>query len=1226
MARHEDFVHLHLHSDFSQLDGAAKLEDIVEAAAKRGNPAIAVTDHGTMRGIHALAKSSAEHGIKPIYGVEFYVCRDMNRRGLTKEEREGHTDGLPKKAHKDAIKELEEREGIRERWHLTAWAETDEGLRNLYKLTSAAYTEGFYYKPRIDIELLARHSEGVMIGTGCAIGVLAHNERVGRRRRARQIADQLFDVFGDRLFFEFMPHDEEFQTIANKAILRHAKRYGARSGGLIITQDAHYISPDDAKHHEVLLCIGTGGYMSNPDRFKFVSDQFFLKSRDELRADMLAFHPYMREGLVELALDNTVALSERCEAKVELDPLKCLLPPVDLPAGVANSFVFLKSLCVEGWKWRRIPERAREFARREGLPESEGIKIYSARLREELAIIRNRSFEDYFLIVWDLIAHARGEGIAVGPGRGSAVGSLVSYLLGITAMDPIEHHLLFERFITADRIDMPDIDMDFEDQRRAEVIGYLFDKYGHDKVSQIATVGRLQAKQALKDVGRVLEVPFSTMNAITDLLGESEGDILETLATSDMMKKFNKKHPGVIEHAVALEGLTKTLGIHAAGVVTSPVPLTDIVPLEVRNKSGGEGVKVTAFDMRGVQDLGLLKLDVLGLRTLSVVREARELIEDRHGVELDLEEVNYSDPTVLARFTDHDFLGIFQFDTPTADSATAGVDFVGFETIVTMNALNRPGTARTGLDRLYLERLSDPELVKTDIYHPKVSKATRDTLGVMVYQEHIIRILKEVAGFAPSEADKIRKKIGKSVGAEELEEYREAFIEGAREATSDLEEDVAQQLFTDICQFGGYAFNKSHATAYSAIAYWSMYLKTYYPIEFYCALLRNEPKLPKVQEIVSAVKARGIQVLQPSVNTSRVGFTIDPDDQIRGSLVDIKQLGAKAAESIVEGQPFKGIADFLDRVDRRAVNKRSVKSLAQAGALDEILPNSKHFLVELETLWKKAGRKTFPEWLEDELAEHADDFPDFTPEERALEAALVTPITYGMHPIEAYADFIEEHVPVELLDLGVDDFVDVFKQGYIAGVIADMSTKKPPEGGTLAYLFIEGPTGKRVRVRVEASDFEYFHTVIEAGVGAPIVAYVVNNPRFNLTGAAFMVDLDEYRRKLDAGEELSIWEKTLRGRHPAVDHEWESKGARRAAFLPVKKLRSVRAYGVVTSLRTKFDKRGEEMAFFNLVCHAETIRVIAFASVWCFYSAQIETGKFVALDLKWEGDAFFLAD
>lgn len=1493
----EDFVHLHTHSDFSQLDGAAKLEDIVETVAGRGNPAVAITDHGTMRGLHSLAKSSTEHDIKPIYGVEFYVCRDMKRKGLTKEEKDRITDGIAKKDRKEAVKAYEERQGIRDRWHVTAWAETDEGLRNLYRLTSAAYADGFYWRPRIDLDALFAHSEGIMIGTGCAIGILSAHARAGRHKRARKIADELFDVFGERLFFEFMPHDQDFQREANKAVLSAAKRYGGDSGGLLITQDAHYIKPEHAKHHDVLLCIGTGKFVSDPKRFAFEGDEYFLKTRDELRADMLARHGYIPEGLVDLALDNTVLLAERCEAKVEIDPLKCLLPPVELPAGMKSSFVWLKRLCVEGWSWRRIIERARGFAKREGLTGADGLKVYSDRLREELAIIRNRAFEDYFLIVWDLISFARREGIAVGPGRGSAVGSLVSYLLGITSMDPIEHHLLFERFITADRIDMPDIDMDFEDRRRGEVIAYLFDKYGHDKVSQIATVGRFQAKQALKDVGRVLEVPFNTMNSITDLLGEMDGDILGTLATSDMMKKFNRKHPEVIEHAVALEGLAKTLGIHAAGVVTSPVPLTDVLPLEIRNKAGVEGgVKVTALDMRGVQDLGLLKLDILGLRTLSVVREASELIADRHGVELDLEEVDYHDPKVLRGFTDHDFLGIFQFDTPTADAATAGVDFVNFESIVTMNALNRPGTARTGLDRLYLDRLSNPELAKVDLYHPKVSRATKDTLGVMVYQEHIIRILKEVGGFAPSKADGIRKKIGKSVGAEELEPYREAWIEGCREATPDLPEDVAHQLWSDICQFGGYAFNKcvtgdtrlyragrnhhqgniltvkelfeiqgaatpmgskfrsgkarilqmdddlrvrpgqvlavfdsdfqrvfrittesgrqvkatkahrfftsegyrsvaklcpgdklaimgeregyrrkgnqtdrakgktyetggpgvpegednpawidgrdlafreakkeveerslgccercgvshckrfeyahirslesfwgdylrynsadnikylcnschkkldyqkgervkawakgrpiefdeiisieyvgieqtfdikmgtsghnfianeivshnSHATAYSAIAYWSMYLKTHYSIEFYCALLRNEPKLPKVQEIVSHVKSQGIQVLQPDVNTSRVGFTIDGHDQIRGSLVDIKQLGAKAAETIVAAQPFEGVADFMDRVNRKAVTRRAIKALAQAGALDAILPNVKWFLGHIDELWKKANRKAFVSWLAAELDEHADDEPDFTEEERALEAAMVTPITYGMHPFEAYGDFIAANVPVELTDFSSENFVEEHDQCFIGGVIADMSTKKPPEGGTVAYLFLEGPTGARVRVRVEATDYEHFHPVIEGGIGTPVVAYVTNNPAYQLTGAALLVDLDEYRRKLDTGEELSVWEKIIRGRHPAVDREWESKAARRGAFLPVKKLRAVRAYGVVASLRVKYDKRGEEMAFFNLVCHAETIRIIAFASVWCFFSGEIETGKFVSLDLKFEGDAFFL--
>ncbi len=661
MPKPDDFVHLHTHSDMSQLDGCGKIGDYVKTAKLRGNPAIAFTDHGTMRGYMTQYEACQNLGIKPIYGLEFYVSPDMRRKGLTDEEKKQITADLKKSEHKKAIKAYEEREGIRDRWHLTVWALNKVGMRNLFRLSSAAFIDGFYYKPRIDIQELIKYGEGLAVSSGCLSSPIHDCWQAGRKRYAVDFADRLHEAFGERFWLEVQPHAIADQRVANKLALKLRKRYAGASR-LLATQDAHYVKRSDAPHHEVLLCIGTNDVLSSPDRFKFDGDEFHMRSRKAMQRAYERHHEFMPSQMVKEALDSTMVFAEGVNVDLDIDYHAALLPDPGIPVKYGGDhFAYLKDLCLDGWTWREIPRRAREYAVAQGTTVRKAIDAYKARLLHELKALQRQRFVPYFIIIHDLYRWAREQNIMVGPGRGSVAGCLIGYLIGITAVDPITHGLIFERFINPNRIDMPDCDMDFEDRRRREVIDYIRDKYGHDHVCQIATIGKLSGKQCLKDVSRVLEVPYAEVNAVTNsILERSSGDerasatIQDSFEEFEVCKAFNAKYPDVLKHATRLEGMAKNVGIHAAGVVASPLPLTDLIPLEIR-KHKGHDIIVSAGDMYAVAANGLVKLDVLGLRTLTVLKEACDAVEERHGRRIDLEsaDVDLNDPRVLQGFTDH---------------------------------------------------------------------------------------------------------------------------------------------------------------------------------------------------------------------------------------------------------------------------------------------------------------------------------------------------------------------------------------------------------------------------------------------------------------------------------------------------------------------------------------------------------------------------------------------
>lgn len=1255
MAEVDDFVTLHTHSDMSQLDGCGTIGGYVKAAKERGHRAIAITDHGTMRGYMKLHEATEEHGIKPIYGIEFYVSPDMRRRGLTDEEKAEVTKGLKKAECKDAIKNHEERMGIRDRWHICAWARDDVGLRNLYKLSSAAFMEGFYYKPRIDVNELEKYSEGVMISTGCLSSPVNDSWNAGKRRQALEYADRLHGIFADRLWFEVQPHAIADQRVANALMLKLAERYGG-TDRLLATQDAHYIEQSDWEHHEILLCIGTGSNLDDPNRFKFDGNEFHFRRRKEMAEAFARHHEFMPSHLVKKALDNTLAFADQCTAKVVVDWRKALLPEPGIPESFGHdTFAYLKHLCLTGWAWRDMPQRVAAYAAREGIDMNEATQRYTARLKHEMGALKRQGFVNYFLIVRDIYAFAREQRHVLGPGRGSVAGSLVAYLLGITAIDPIEHGLIFERFINPHRIDMPDCDMDFEDRRRHEIIEYIRRTYGDDKVCQIATIGKLSGKQCLIDVSRVLDVPLMRVRQVTSsIIERSSGDerasqtIVDSFKDFDVCKKFNEDYPKVLYHAQHLEGMAKNLGIHAAGVIASSVPLTDVIPLEVRKHDGAD-VVVSATDMYAVAAVGLVKFDILGLRTLSVIHDALTAIEERHGRVIDMEsvaDVDLQDQRVLGAFTAHDYGGIFQYDTPSADKVCMGVNFDTFEDVAAMTALNRPGTSRSGLATKYVERKKNPALVAKVDFHPMVSEITKDTLGILVYQEHVIRIFTEIAGFAPGTADSLRKTIAKKIGDETLGREREAFVEGALKHTPGMTKDVANRIMDAITFFGSYGFNKSHATAYGMIAYWCMWLKVYYPLEFYWALMRNEPDRIRVQQIAKDAKRHGIPLLPPHVSVSNQQFSIDDGlGAIRGSLVDIKGVGEKAAAAVIAAQPYTDIVDFADRVDRRQCNRGAVAALAKAGALDDMFPNIRWLVDNMERYWGTLTKPRSQKSVDalDAMLEEAQSVPDYTDEERQFVTSSVNPLAFGNHPIDAYKLFMEEQVRVELADMGDENFFKDYdnKGCFVAGVvvevkynqIGDFHTGELPSelerkrqfwGARYANVNIEDKSGKQNRFKFDIDVFDDLRPIIDLGVGSAILVHATAS---NFTGTLrvqFAVDMEGFRTRVRSGEAMTMWERVISGQHPAVTYPWPDE---RKANLRITNEAFWHSQGggvfcgLVTNVKLKYDRKGGLMAYAGMISgDLRYIEVVIFASVWVDAKRVFKAGRLLKLELERQPD------
>lgn len=1267
------FVHLHTHSDRSHLDGCGKLEDYVRVAAERGHRAVAFTEHGTLRGIYDLAKETKkrENGPKPIYGIEAYVCPDMHRKGLTDDEKAALEAEVGKEGYKAARKLREEELGVRKVWHTTIWARTQEGLRNLMKLSSLAYLEGYYYKPRIDLDTLIAHKEGLSVGTGCAGAPVPELWCQGQQIESMETAQKLYDAFGSDLWFEVMPHNlsDGIQHEINRLMVE--LRTSFPKSRLLATQDSHYIDPAHARHHDVLLCMGTGTIMSNPERFRFDRcGGFHFRTRAEMEDEFRALE-FFDEKWIQEALDSTLDLADSCTAELDLDPLRALLPPVNLPEVYGDDVVgYVKDLCRAGWEWRDIPGRAAKLAAKEGRSVRELEQRYIKRLTYELSIIKSKGFTAYFVIVRELYDWARKRSIAVGPGRGSSAGSLVAFLLGITAVDPLEFGLLFDRFISPARIDMPDIDMDFEDARREEIVDHLREVYGVDNVARIATTSRLTGKSVVKSVCQVFEVPFNDANRVTgEILTRSEGDerahrcVEDSLAESPTLQRFNDRWGGILAHAIALEGMSKHPGIHPAGVVCSPVPLIDIVPLELRKQKDeggddGDRVIVTAFDMYGVADLGLLKLDVLGLRNLSIIRTALEAIEARGGPKLDIETIPLDDELTLAGFTEHDFTGVFQFDSPAAHRMCQGVTFDSFETIAAMNALNRPGTSRSGLADEYKKRLARGWDHSKHLFHPRVTEITSDTLGVIVYQEHVIRIAREVAGYSAGDADKLRKTIGKRLGEEALDRERSRFVRGCVETTGDMRPEAANKLMDAIAKFGAYSFNKSHAVAYSVLAYWCMWLKRHHPLEFYFGLIRHEPDAKRMRRVAREAERKGLKVLGPDVNASRVELSIDPSGAIRGGLSQVKFVGAGAAEAIVESQPYTDFMDFTAKIGEakrfRQVSKRVVETLAQAGAFLSIHHNPKALYIATEDLWaskdwhggKGAKRKLV---FERRLQTSLETIVRYTDDEAERVAAEVSPFAMHAHPCDPLEDWVMANVKHEIIALDDPELweretvwvyvsiVDTVNRqvGEYADDRDAISAKERERrgyGDPYYMLQVDDVTGTEMKCKVDAHIYPcHRSTIDESGSWDPFLILAEPKGEFRMLSAHTLINVVTLKKRVEAGEALTVSERLALGAHPALSRRWADDGDRALARYGWpnrdRSKRRFKARGVVMHVRERYTKAGKRMCNFHLVSpRGEALEVLCFPNSWPTFRRAIREGVLATMTLEKlkSGDGYHL--
>jgi DNA polymerase III subunit alpha len=923
MAGERSFAHLHTHTEYSMLDGAARIGDLVDAAVADGQPALGITDHGNMYGVLDFYARCRERDITPVIGTEAYMAGDSRHERPVRRGRMDDTGG-------DA------EGGEKLYYHLTLLAETSEGYRNLMKLSSAAYLEGYYYKPRVDWELLERHHGGLMATTGCLGGVVLQALLAGDDERALKLAGRLQDIFGrDNLFVEVQDHGLDAQRRTNPALVRIAKQLDAP---LLATNDSHYTHRDDAVAHDALLCVQTGAVIDDPQRFKFEGEEHYLKSAAEMRRLF---------GDVPEACDNTLLIAER--ANVEIAFGLNALPEFPIPAEFVGATheeradAYLRHLALEGAR------------RRYGSPLPPEV---GPRLDYELGVISTMGFAAYFLVVWDLIHHARTSGIRVGPGRGSAAGCCVAYCLDIVDLDPIRHDLLFERFLNPGRKQMPDIDMDFDERYRAEMIRYAAERYGDDRVAQIVTFSTIKARAAVRDAARVLGLPYVVGDRIAKampplIMGRDTPlraclDRIEGLddgyAAAQPLREMYAADPEarrVIDVAKGLEGLRRQDGIHAAAVVITREPLTEYLPIQRKPETGqaaAEAPIVTQYEMHGVEALGLLKMDFLGLRNLSVIERALDLVQRTTGQRPDIDAIALDDAETFAVLCRGDSIGVFQLEGGPMRSLMRALAPTSFDDVAALVALYRPGPMAANMHKDYADRKNGRKPVT--YLHPDLEPILADTYGLMIYQESVMRVAQKFAGYSLAEADNLRKACGKKDRALIAAE-RQKFVAGC--VTQGYGDTLGTRLFDIIEPFADYAFNKSHSYGYGLVAYQTAWLKAHYPVEYLAALLTSvKDDKDRTAVYLGECRTLGIEVLVPDVNTSAAEFTplVGEDGQRRivFGLAAVRNVGEGLVERIVaerdENGPFTDFYDFCRRVDPMVLNKRTVESLVKAGAFD----------------------------------------------------------------------------------------------------------------------------------------------------------------------------------------------------------------------------------------------------------------------------------------------------
>ena len=1028
------FVHLHCHTDYSLLDGACEIGRLMDLVSKQGVPAVAMTDHGNLFGAMEFYNKARDKGILPVIGCEVYISQQ----------------GMKTRSESDRYN------------HLVLLCENQEGYRNLINLVSTAYLEGFYYKPRIDKDLLSRHSKGLIALSACLRGDVNETLLKDRYDDARRLSCEYTDIFGrDNFFLEVQDHGLEQDKRVTPLLVQLSQETGIP---LVATNDSHYLERGDARMHEILLCIQTGKTMSDANRMRWDQPEFYLKSR----AEMMAIF-----GEIEDAVDRPWEIAQRCHVKLE--KVKESFPRFDVPEGHSTDTYF-EYVARQGFEKRRgrlEAQRATGYLKHD-------LAEYSERLDREIRMIQQMKFSGYFLIVWDFIRYSKSKDIPVGPGRGSAAGSLVSYAMEITDIDPLQYGLLFERFLNPERISMPDIDIDFCTRRRGEVIQYVTEKYGREQVAQIITFGTLAAKAAIKDVGRVLDIGFGDVEKLTKLIPNELNIKLEkALEKEPQLVEAGRRDARVkevLDVALKLEGMARNVSVHAAGVVISPVPLKELVPLYRTNK---EEI-VTQYDMSGLEKLSLLKMDFLGLTTLTLIHDALRLIEKYRGVKLKIEDIRLDDSKTYEIFSKAYTSGVFQFESRGMRDILRRSQPSRLEDLCALNALYRPGPIQGGMIDDFIDRKHGRKQVAYDL--PELKEVLEETYGVIVYQEQVMQISNRLAGYSLGDADILRRAMGKKK-AEEMDKQRVRFIAGAKERGFPLKK--IEHIFDLMAQFAGYGFNKSHSMAYAYLAYVTAYLKAHYPIDFMAALLTSETgNTDKVVKYINECREMGIRVLPPDVNSSEWSFTPD-GEAIRFGLGAVKNVGQNAIEAISEARrevgTFRSIYQFAEAVNPAAINRRMVESLIKAGAMDSLEGTRSQLMAVVEKamehgagVWrdKLSGQGgLFGAMFEGAAEDHEQPLPEVPDwnihDKLAGEKELLGFYVTG-HPLDEFRDKAPELITHETDSLeGLAKGVEV----KLCGILTGIQRRRNKEGKLWASMQIEDLKGA-VEAMVFSTQYE----------------------------------------------------------------------------------------------------------------------------------------------------------
>ena len=1041
------FVHLHVHTEYSLLDGSNKIKEYVARVKELGMNSAAITDHGVMYGVIDFYREARNAGIKPILGCEVYVApgsRFDKTPGNNNEERY---------------------------FHLVLLAENQQGYQNLMKIVSKGFVDGYYYKPRVDMEILEQYHEGIIALSACLAGEVQKNLLRGMYAEAKETAIRYQNIFGKNNFFlELQDHGMQEQQMVNPQLVRLSQETGIE---LVATNDVHYTYANDEKPHDILLCIQTGKKLADEDRMRYEGGQYYVKSEEEMRS----LFTYALE-----AVDNTQKIADRCNVEIEFGVTK--LPKYDVPGGY-TAWEYLNKLCYDGL-YKKYTNPTGEL---------------EERLDFELNTIKNMGYVDYFLIVWDFINYARTNGIMVGPGRGSAAGSIVSYCLGITNIDPIRYQLLFERFLNPERVSMPDIDIDFCVERRQEVIDYVVRKYGAENVAQIVTFGTLKAKAVIRDVGRVMDLPYAMCDSISKMVPKELDITLDgALEKNPELRELYEKDEQVrelIDVSKRLEGLPRHSSMHAAGVVICENPVDEYVPLSL----GSDGSVTTQFIMTTLEQLGLLKMDFLGLRNLTVIRDALQLIEENTGKKIDMDHIDYNDKKVLDYIGTGKTEGIFQLESGGMKGFMKELKPQSLEDIIAGIALYRPGP----MDFIpqYIKGKNDQSAITYEC--PQLEPILSATYGCIVYQEQVMQIVRDLAGYTLGQSDVLRRAMSKKK-LKDMEEGRQKFVYGSVEEKipgciqKGISEEAAHKIYDEMIDFAKYAFNKSHAAAYAIISYQTAYLKYYYPVELMAALMTSViDKADKVSEYIYCCRQMGIHILPPDINSGEGKFSVDGPN-IRYGLAAIKSVGLPVIDAIVAERkangPFKHLKDFIERLSGKEVNKRTIESFIKAGALDSLGGTRKQFMMIYVKILEQVGQERkysmtgqmslFDMVSEEQKSEFDIPLPNVGEYEKETMLAFekeVLGIYVSGHPMQEYEAKWKKSITNTTLDFQIDEEIGHTKvhdgeRAIIGGMIIGKTIKHTKTNKTMAFLTIEDLMGT-VEVVVFPRDYEKNRAYLE---------------------------------------------------------------------------------------------------------------------------------------------------